>query len=343
MKKFLKFLPAILAFIILFYLIYPNYRELIYVYKISSKFYLFCSFIAAMMSYIFMSLSLYEMLKIMGYKLDFSTVTGITFISTAVNYFVSTAGASGFAIRTHLLNKRKVPISICITTSVVITAFLYLVLGFIVLQGFILHLFEIRKINNQIIEGLIGSIVIFVIPLVLTLVIYNHKFRNRWAIRIYYFINTVLYNITKYKIPKEDFKEFKQQLNCGIDILHTRKYELHKVLIYILLDWVFNILVLYFAFRSVNVHLSLIHLIIGFSFGMIMTVIPVLPSGLGAMEFVMSSFFNNQGVSLETAIFASLVFRFFYYVIPSIMSFIMFYGLKLVEPEIARDDIKDII
>lgn len=281
-----------------------------------------------------MSLSLYEMLKILGYSIRFLDIFSITLISSTVNYFISSAGISGFALRTHLLNIRGIPISIAVTISVVLTAFIYLILGFIILQSFILYFLEIKKISIIILEGFFGSLLIFLIPFLMTIIIYNHRFRNRWAIRIYFFINKTLYQITKYKIPKEDFRDFKDQLNFGIKILHIKKSELPKVAGYILLDWIFNILVLYFAFKSIMIELNLPSLVIGFSFGMLMTIIPLLPSGLGIMEFVMSTYYSNYNIPFEAAVFASLVFRIFYYVIPFLMSSILYYGMRIAEPNI---------
>lgn len=334
MRLIYKYLPFLIAFIILLWLIYPNYEKIIEVYRISQKKYLFLSFICSLTSYLFMSLSLYEMLKILGYKVSFLDTFSITLISSTVNYFISSAGISGFALRTHLLNIRKIPVSIAITISVVLTALIYLILGLIILQSFVLYLLEIKKINLEILEGFVGALLIFIIPFVMTIIIYDHRFRNRWAIRIYYFINKTLYQITKYTIAKEDFRDFKNQLNAGIKILHIRKMELPRVALYVLLDWVFNILVLYFAFKSVGVSLSITSLIIGFSFGMLMTVVPLLPSGLGIMELVMSTFYTNYNISIEAAIFSSLVFRIFYYLIPFIISSILYYGIKMAEPDI---------
>jgi uncharacterized protein (TIRG00374 family) len=334
--KLIKYIPLIIALIILYFLIYPNYQKLIEIYKSSSKKYLFLSFLSSFVSYTFMSLSLYEMLKIFGWKVDFLKTFYITLISTTVNYFFSSGGASGFALRMHLLHKRKVPVSVSLTTSIVLTAFIYLILGLIVMQSFILYFIEIKKINKTMIEGFIGSTLIFLVPFVMSLVLYNHRFRNRWAIRIFYFINNTLYQITKYHIPREDFRDFKNKLNTGIAVLHTRKYELPKVLMYVLLDWIFNIMVLYFAFLAVGVRLSISDAVIGFSFGILITVLPILPSGLGIMEFVLANFYSNLGISIETAIFASLVMRFFYYILPSLFSLMIFYGVKIVDEDIDR-------
>lgn len=334
MRLFYKYLPLLIAVFILIWLIYPNYERIVEVYKLSQKSYLFISFLCSLLSYIFMSLSLYEMLRILGYTIPFVDIFSITLISSTVNYFISSAGISGFALRTHLLNIRRIPISIAITISVVLTAFIYLILGFIILQSFILYLFEVRRFNLALIEGLGGAILIFAIPFLMTVILYDHRFRNRWAIRIYYFINKTLYQFTKYTIAKKDFRDFKEQLNRGIKILHLKKMELPKVAFYVLLDWVFNILVLYFAFRSVRVDLSVTSLVIGFSFGMLMTVLPLLPSGLGIMEFVIASFYSKYNIPLESAIFASLVFRVFYYLIPFMISSILYYGIRIAEPDI---------
>lgn len=333
-RFFYKYLPLFIATLILVWLIYPNYEKIIEIYHISDKRFLLFSFLSAIISYLFMSLSLHEMLKILGYSIRFLDIFSITLISSTVNYFISSAGISGFALRTHLLNIRGIPVSIAITTSVVLTAFIYLILGFIIFQSFILYFLEIKKISLVILEGFFGSFLIFLIPFFMTIIIYNHRFRNRWAIRIYYFINKSLYQLTKYKIPKEDFREFKNQLNFGVKVLHSKKAELPKVAFYVLLDWIFNILVLYFAFKSIDINLNISSLVIGFSFGILMTIIPLLPSGLGIMEFVMSAYYSNYNIAFEAAVFSSLVFRIFYYVIPFLISSILYYGIKIAEPNI---------
>ncbi|MCX7905484.1 MAG: flippase-like domain-containing protein [Elusimicrobiales bacterium] len=335
MKRFLyKYLPLIIALTILLWLIYPNHKQITEVYRISKKNFLLLSFLSSFLSYFFMSLSLHEMLKILGYKIPFNHTFIITLISSTVNYFISSAGISGFALRTHLLNIKKVPVSIAITISVVLTAFIYLILGFIILQSFLLYFLEVGKITFQLLEGFIGALIIFLIPFFMTIIIYNQRFRNRWAIRTYYFINKTLYQITKHNIPKEDFRDFKDQLNYGIKILHSKKMELPKVAAYVLLDWIFNIMVLYFAFKSVGVSLNISNLVIGFSFGILMTIIPFIPSGLGFMELIISAYYSNYNISFELAIFASLVFRIFYHLIPFLISLILYYGIKTMDTNI---------
>jgi len=326
------FAPIALSAFILFFLIYPKYDKIVSVLRTARFDYLFYSLFFANLSYFLMGLSLWETLKIMRYKISVSSAWAISLVSTSVNYFLSTGGVSGFAVRAHLLAKRKVPYSICITSSVVLTVFIYLVLDLIILQGFIHQFLKTRDLTNQLVEGFIGAIILLGVSMFFVSMLYHHHFRSTWAKRIYHMVNHVVYFFSKKEIPREDFNLFESQLNEGITRLHEKKYELPKVVGYVTLDWIANILALYFAFKAIGVNISFSKLIVGFSFGMIMTVIPILPGGLGAMEAAMAAAYAGMGIPWESGIVAALIFRVFYYIIPALTSMFVYLGLKMSEP-----------
>ncbi|GAB4031949.1 MAG: hypothetical protein Fur0012_09880 [Elusimicrobiota bacterium] len=323
----------IISGLILFSLIYPKYETLISVIKESNPYYLWVSFFFSILSYFAMGLSLWETLKIMGHKISIIDSVAISWVSTTVNYFLSSGGVSGFAVRAHLLAKRHVPYSICITSSVVLTAFIYLILDLILLDGFVMHFFSIKELNGEMIEGLIGVLLLLGVSSFFVTIIYHHKFRSIWARKIYHFLNKIVYFFSRKEIPPEDFELFESQLNEGVYKIHEKKYELPKVASYIAFDWICNILILLFAFKAIGVKISFAKLIIGFSFGMLMTVIPVLPGGLGAMEAAMAAAYSNMGIEWEKALVAALIFRIFYYIIPSLISVFVYFGLKISEPK----------
>jgi len=340
MKKSNKkviYIPIIVSIIILFFLIYPKYNEIIYVIKSAKISYLIFSLFFANFSYFLMGLSLWETLKIMRHKISLISSWAIALVSTSVNYFLSSGGISGFAVRAHLLSKRKVPYSICLTSSVVISVFIYLVLDIIILQSFVYQFFKTGILNNQLIEGFIGAFFILGISVFLISMLYHHEFRSLWAKRLYHIVNRIVYFFSRTEIPKEDFNEFESQLNEGIAKIHENKYELPKVILYITLDWLSNIFSLYFAFKAIGVNISFYQLTIGFAFGMLMTVIPILPSGLGAMEAAMATAYAGMGIEWEKGIVAALIFRIFYYIVPSIISLFVYMGLKMSEPHYHYD------
>ena len=332
-EKIYIYIPISISLLILFFLIYPKYDLILNTTKNANIYYLSLSLFFSFFSYFLMGLSLWESLKIMNNYIPLKDSVGIALVSSTVNYFVSSGGVSGFAVRAHLLSKRHVPYSICITSSVVLTALIYLVLDAIIFLGFFMQFVKTGEFTGSLIEGLIGAILLFLLSLFFVTILYHHEFRNKWAVRIYHLLNNFLYIFSKKEIPQEDFKNFESQLNEGIIKIHERKYELPKVVLYVALDWISNILILFFAFKAVSVKISFAKLVIGFAFGMIMTIIPILPGGLGAMEAAMATAYFHMDIAWEKAIVAVLIFRVFYYLIPSIISIFVYFGLKISEPK----------
>ncbi|MEI7481490.1 MAG: lysylphosphatidylglycerol synthase transmembrane domain-containing protein [Elusimicrobiota bacterium] len=330
-KKIFIYAPIALSLVILTSLVYPNLAPLAATLKTAHPGFLCLAFFFACMSYLFMGFSLWEVLKILGHRLPFWETTGVAFVSTTVNYFVSSGGVSGFATRAHLLSKRKIPYGISVTSSVVISVFVYLVLSIIIVEGMVLQLLKTDQLGTKFFEGIAGVLFVLSFAFVLVLMFFHHELRSAWARKIYHAVNHLLFFFSKKEIPEETFNEFESQLSAGIQTIHSRKYELPLVLGYVCLDWICNIFILNFAFRAVGVNMGSTKLIIGFAFGQLMTVIPLLPGGLGAMEAAMTAVYSQMGVSIGQALAATLIFRFLYYLVPSFASIFVYWGLKMSE------------
>lgn len=331
-KKLALYAPVAISLGILGWLIYPNVGEMCETLRTCNLRWLLLSFCFAVSSYAFMGLTLWEVLRLLGIRLPFLQVAGIAFVSTTVNYFVSSGGISGFATRAHLLGKRNVPYGASVTSSVVITVLIYLALAFIVVQGAVLQFLHTPDFNKSMGEAIIGVGAVLGFSFGLTLLFFHHELRATWARKAFVGVNHVIYFFSKKEIPHENFVKFESQLDEGIRTILTRKFELTKVLAYVFCDWFSNILILYFAFKAVGVSLGVATLIAGFAFGMLMTIIPILPGGLGAMEAAMTAAFSGMGVPVPQALTASLLFRLFYYLLPAVSSVFIYWGLHATEP-----------
>jgi len=331
-KKMALYAPVVFSLGILGWLIYPNLGAMAETIRHSNPWWLVLSLSFAVSSYTFMGFTLWEVLRILGIRLPFIEVAGIAFVSTTVNYFVSSGGISGFATRAHLLGKRNVPYGASVTSSVVITVLIYLALAVIVVEGAVLQFMQTPDFNRSMTEALIGVAAVLGFAFTLTLLFFHHELRSAWARRIFLMVNHVIFFFSKKEIPHENFKKFERQLDEGIRTIHSRKFELPKVVGYVFCDWVSNILILYFAFKAVGVSLGATTLIAGFSFGMLMTIIPILPGGLGAMEAAMTAAFSGMGVPVGQALTASLLFRLFYYLLPALASIFIYWALHASEP-----------
>ncbi len=330
-RKLLMSLPIALSLGILCALIYPNLDALAVTLKRAHPGFLLVALCCAFMSYFFMGLSLWEVLKILGHRLPFLETAGIALVSTTVNYFVSSGGVSGFATRAHLLSRRGISYGISVTSSVVISVFIYLVLSIIIAEGMVLQVIKSNQAGMSLFEGLAGVLFVLSFAFMLVLLFFHHKLRSAWARKLYHTVNRLLFFFSKKEIPEETFNAFESQLSNGINIIHSRKYELPRVLACVCLDWMFNIFILNFAFRAVGENIGSTKLIIGFAFGQLMTVIPILPGGLGAMEAAMTAAYSQMGVPVGAALAASLIFRLAYYLVPALISVFVYLALRSSE------------
>jgi len=288
--------------------------------------------------YFFMGMSLWETLKLLGHRINIGAAISIAFVSTTVNYLISTMGASGFALRAHLLGKRNIPLGASVMSSIVITVLLYFVLIIIILQGTLLLLFSHNAAPGQMLKNFILVVVIAAIGALVTAFMFNNEFRYKGIRKIFMLINKVIYNLFGALIPKNNYSAFAKQLDNGINTIHNNKLKLTRAIVYICGDWIFTILILYLAFLAVGIRIPIGTLLAGFAIGMATTLIPILPGGLGAMEIAMTSVFSQMGIDWDSALMASLIYRVVYYIIPGIISVFVYWGLKLSEPAALTKD-----
>ena len=340
-KKLAKYLIYIVAILfsvgILAVMIYQAHDGFVKIWQEVRTKYLFLALLSSVLIYIAMGMSLYEVLRIMGRRINKGAAIGIALVSTTVNYLISSFGASGFALRAHLLNRRRVPFGMCVTASIVITVLLYFVLAVIILQGSVLMLFNSSATTLQLLQNFGLIVVMCAVCAVVTAFLFNDVWRYKGIRNIFRLLNKFLFHVFGALIPKGKYDNFMDQLEEGIDLIHQKKNKLTLTIIYVCADWFFTIMVLYFAFRAVGIHLSAGVLIVGFAVGMVTTLIPILPSGLGAMELAMTAVFAQMGIDWDAALMAILIYRVVYYVIPGMISIFIYWGLHLSSPDSSPD------
>ena len=333
MKKPLKYLFYILGMLlsvgVIAFMIYHAKDSFVKIWQSVQTKYLFLSVLSSALIYVSMGMSLYEVLRIMGRHIGKSAAIGIALVSTTVNYAVSSFGASGFALRAHLLNRRKVPFGTCVTASIVITVLLYFVLAVIILQGSVLMLFHSSTTTAQLLKNFGLILVMCAVCAAVTAFLFNNEWRYRFVRRTFRLINKVLFHVFRALIPKGRYDDFADQLDEGITLIHKKKKKMTWTIIYICADWLFTILVLFFAFRAVGVHIAAGVLVAGFAVGMVTTLIPILPGGLGAMELAMTAVYAQMGIDWDAALMATLIYRVVYYILPGIVSIFIYWGLQL--------------
>jgi uncharacterized protein (TIRG00374 family) len=285
-------------------------------------------------SYVMVGMALREILGLLGHGLSLASIQGIALVSTTANYFVSSAGISGFALKAHLLHKRRVPYGTTVLASVVSSAIMYFVLALIIAQGLLYLALRLRGARIAVMEGALGLGVILATSVILMAVVFDHELRGRVARKLFHWVNWAAFAFSRSEIPREDFVAFEAQLAEGMEKVRKDKLRLLRTIAYTGLDWGLAMLTLHFCFLAVRVSLPLGHLSAGFTIGQAATLIPIIPGGLGAMEGGMAAVFQSLGLAWEHAFVAVLLYRLSYYVIPGLLSVFVLWGLKVSEPRL---------
>ena len=331
-KKLLLVFGIVASLSILAALISYSYHGFVHVLEEVRYRYLFAAMAAAVGTYIFMGLSLKDVLRLLDHRISVTEAISIAFVSTSVNYFVSSMGASGFALRSHLLKKRNVPFGISVTASVVISVLLYSVLALIVLEGSVWIMLNPDTSRLETAEALVGVVALVVLCGMFFKAFFDAGFRSKWTMLAFRSINHLVYIFSGGQIPQESFARFETQLESGIVIIKRSRFRLALAVLFVCGDWLCTILILYLGFKAVGEHIGLGPLVSGFALGQVMVLIPILPGGLGAMELTMTAAYSRFDISWESALVACLIFRMAYYIVPALLSVFIYWGLKLSEP-----------
>ena len=297
----------------------------------------------ALASYVMIGLALREVLALLGWRISFPALMGIALVSTTANYFVSTAGVSGFALKAHLLHKRRVPYGTTVMASVVSSVIMYFVLAVIIVQGLVYLFLRLQGARIALLEGTFGLLVLLATSIALLVVFFDRERRGRLTRRLFHWLNHAVFLFSQSEIPREDFEEFEGQLVEGLEKIREGKGGLTKTIAFTGLDWGLAMLTLHFCFLAVGIRLPLGHLSAGFTVGKAATLIPVLPGGMGAMEGSMAAVFDGLGVGWGEAFVAVILYRLAYYILPGLISIFVLWGLKVSEPALVEDTLADIL
>jgi uncharacterized membrane protein YbhN (UPF0104 family) len=90
----------------------------------------------------------------------------------------------------------------------------------------------------------------------------------------------------------------------------------------------------HFAFVAVGVHLSPQLFLFAYAVGMITTLVPFVPNGLGVVEVVVPSLLHHTGVPLALALAGVLAFRALATVLPAVCGTFALIGLRLTHPAV---------
>ena len=301
--------------------------------RLSAKldpYFLGLSFSAAFVSYLLIAISLKKILELMDIRLPFLEIFTVSWISTSINYVLSTGGVGGFTARVYLLKKKGISYSDTIVVSIIHSFIMNVILMLFVLIGFATLITQKQmRTYNFIISSLLIFIALYTTYLAFKSVV-NRKFRENWIDRIARWTNK-LHSFFSTKganlIETGELKSFKTEFNQGMELMGLKKGELKAPVLYIFLDWIGCLLTLYFCFLAIHYFIHPEVLVVGFAVGLFASILSLIPGGLGIMEGSMAAVYYSLTVPLEEAIVAVILYRLIYYVFPFLTSLLVYRSL----------------
>ena len=245
----------------------------------------------------------------------------ITLVANTANYLVAAGGLSGFALRMYLFVRRGLPAGAAVLVSLVQTLITNLTLLVFVIGGFLLLLLSHVLVGRGLLVAaiLLGGFSLGV--LLTTLFILWRGWRRRVLFTVTSWLHAGVRRVVPRRVPRRlALLRFQRNLNAGLDFLLDRPREMLAPTVYILLDWVFTLLVLYSAFVAIGHPIRPSYVVAGFAIGMFVSLVSLVPAGLGILEGSMAAVFASLDVPLEHAVVAVLIFRAAYYGLPLVAS-----------------------
>jgi uncharacterized protein (TIRG00374 family) len=293
-------------------------------------------------SYLVMALSYQGIAHAAGADVPFREMLKITFVANTANYLVSTGGLSGFALRLYFFTRRAIPSGTAVTISLAQTFLTNVTLLAFVLFGFG-YLLLSQSLRGWVLLALTFLLFVFsAAALVAALLLFHRELRRRTLFVLANTANWLLHRLVPHRKPgRMHIWRFQRNLNRGIEFMMARKGHVALPTLWIFLDWVVTLGILYGAFLALRYPIPFTFVVVGFAVGTILALVSFIPGGLGVMEGSMAAIFVSLGVPLETAVVAVLIFRLAYYALPLVVSLFFFHGLFLEHGHI-RPELRDI-
>jgi glycosyltransferase 2 family protein len=290
------------------------------------------------LSYLTMALSYQGICAAADHPVPLWDMLKITLIANSINYLLATGGLSGFAVRMYFFTRLSIPSGTAVVISLAQTFLTNVSLLAFVLCGF-LFLFTSNTLQGAALVAVSVLLVLAILAaLVAILLLARPRLRRRTLFFLGHLVHWIIVRVVPHRSPpRTHIWRHVFNLNRGIEFLLARRRQMVAPLLYILIDWVFTILILYSSFLAVRYVVPVSYVIVGFTVGIIISFTTLIPGGLGIMEGSMAAIFAGFGVPFETAVVATLLFRVAYYLIPVLVSAFFLHGMFVLGSSISKE------
>jgi len=294
-------------------------RKFLHILKRADYMYVPYILLFTFLAYVFSSLGYVFVSKVFRIKAPKPYIFIVAMVTIAVNNLMAFGGVAGYTLRVFLMKSKKVGTDDVIASSFFHT-YLYTisVTAFVPVMLFILfsrHILDKAQSKGLLYAGF-GSLAFFVF---FSLIFFKRSFR----LKLFHYIKELIVKVFK-RDPEKGLNRFDEVVKSGLDYLITDPYYIPLLLSLTILDYASAILAFHFCFKATGTAVSGIVLVTGFIIGTSAGTASMIPGGLGVQETSMAAIYSLFGVTVRSALLASILYRVFFYFIPIILSMIAY-------------------
>ena len=271
-------------------------------------------------SYACISYSFARVCRMLNFDMGTGELTRVGYISTVFNHFVTSGGLAGISVRYAFMRPHKITMKDVMTASI---------LHFYLTSLFMLSMLPVGIVyllaNVDLPRGLAAVMAAVVFLLLIVLVVAtSFIFVSATRGRLLKFGARVVRLITRRDL-EPTFMAFDETMTRGVIAIRQRPAALVLILLLIMVDWMTSAISLGFCFDAFGLPVSPGVLMSAFVIGIMAGVLSLIPGGLGVQEGSMAGVFTLLGSSYEQAVLASILFRVTYFLIPFVVSLVIYY------------------
>ena len=267
--------------------------------------------VSTALSYLCLSGSFSTINEIFGIRLRRREQMEIGFVAFSLNNLVSVGGLAGYSLRLFLLRRRGMASGDIVGASLVHSYANQLMMMSLLPLGLVYILVNHPLGHTRTTELTVAASLSFLAVVLTTVLLLNAAARRRAATVVTRLARRVLRRDVSPTVERLD-----TTIRAGLVELRRRPSLMIVPFLLVVLDWAMSVLTLGACFLALRTPLHPGVLLTGFTIGVSVGFLSMLPGGLGAQEGSMAGIYVLLGVGYERALLAAMLFRIVYYVIP---------------------------
>ena len=282
--------------------------------------------LATLLSYVTMSLSYEGIVRAAGAGIGLRDMLRITLIANTANYIFPSGGLTGFALRLVFFTKRGISPGTAVAISFTQTLLTNLMLVLFVVYGLVSLLITGRIDGASLVAAVVATVLLVAGFALLLVMIYSTPIRRRVLTFGARAADSILERLSRRAALGARVRRFFLHIEEGMALFAGRPGEMLMPSVWIFFDWLFMMGALWFAFYATGASVGFSLIAIAFSVSSVASFVTFVPAGAGVLEGALAGTLAGLGVPLGDSLLPIFLYRFCYFIVPTILAFLLAHG-----------------